>query len=104
MLLPSTSKVPIEFCAKNDLQVRFIREMDLEKGQFWQVKGGTGGACKICNRLRLTSDGKIRPCLFSELEYDVRKLGAKQALMLAVGNKPELGTVNNVNKFNNIGG
>ena len=28
--------------------------------------------CASCNRLRLTADGKIRPCLFSDLEVDVR--------------------------------
>jgi cyclic pyranopterin phosphate synthase len=28
--------------------------------------------CESCNRLRLTSDGKLRPCLFSETEIDVK--------------------------------
>lgn len=28
--------------------------------------------CHSCNRLRLTSDGKIRPCLFSETEIDLK--------------------------------
>lgn len=28
--------------------------------------------CGDCNRLRLTADGKLRPCLFSDEEYDVR--------------------------------
>lgn len=28
--------------------------------------------CSECNRLRLTADGKLRPCLFSDDEYDVR--------------------------------
>ena len=28
--------------------------------------------CRDCNRLRLTSDGKLRPCLFSETEIDIR--------------------------------
>jgi cyclic pyranopterin phosphate synthase len=28
--------------------------------------------CPSCNRLRLTSDGKLRPCLLSENEIDVR--------------------------------
>ncbi len=28
--------------------------------------------CKDCNRLRLTSDGKLRPCLFSETEIDLK--------------------------------
>ncbi|MBQ3301603.1 MAG: GTP 3',8-cyclase MoaA [Eggerthellaceae bacterium] len=28
--------------------------------------------CSECNRLRLTADGKLRPCLFSDKEIDVR--------------------------------
>ncbi len=30
--------------------------------------------CSDCNRLRLTADGKIRNCLFSDAEWDVRAL------------------------------
>lgn len=92
------------FCKENDLDIRYIREMDLEKGQFWKVKGGEGGACNICNRLRLTSDGKIKPCLFSDIEYDVREYGAKGALERALGNKPKSGTTSFKNKFSNVGG
>lgn len=29
--------------------------------------------CKYCNRLRLSADGKIRPCLFSDREVDIKK-------------------------------
>ena len=28
--------------------------------------------CSSCNRIRLTSDGRIKPCLFSDLEYDIK--------------------------------
>lgn len=28
--------------------------------------------CDSCNRLRITSDGKLRPCLFSETEIDLK--------------------------------
>ncbi|MEW6419102.1 MAG: GTP 3',8-cyclase MoaA [Nitrospirota bacterium] len=28
--------------------------------------------CEECNRLRLTADGKLRPCLFSETEIDLK--------------------------------
>ncbi|MDR2108226.1 MAG: GTP 3',8-cyclase MoaA [Coriobacteriales bacterium] len=28
--------------------------------------------CEECNRLRLTAEGQLRPCLFSDLEYDLR--------------------------------
>lgn len=72
-------------------EVRFVREMDLESGRFARVIGGEGGDCPRCNRLRLTSDGKLRPCLFSDLSYDVRALGAAEALRLAVAAKPAAG-------------
>ncbi len=30
--------------------------------------------CSSCNRIRLTSDGKLRTCLFSQTEHDLRSL------------------------------
>ncbi len=32
------------------------------------------GFCSTCNRMRLTADGKIRPCLASDLELDLKKV------------------------------
>ncbi len=93
-----------EFCRKQGLEVRYIEEMDLEKGRFSKVHGGTGGQCGICNRLRLTSDGKLKPCLFNGMEFDIRKLGCEEALRLALANKPEKGMTNSKNSFYNIGG
>ena len=29
--------------------------------------------CESCNKLRLTCDGKLRPCLGSHLEFDLMK-------------------------------
>ena len=52
--------------------------------------------CSECNRLRLTADGKLRPCLFSDDEYDVRtalRAGDDQAVRAvfaeALGAKPD---------------
>ncbi len=92
------------FCKENDLQIRFIHEMNLKTGDFSVVEGGDGGNCKICNRLRLTANGKIKPCLFSNIEFDIRKLGYEKTIRLALENKPRSGTVNEVNMFSNIGG
>lgn len=92
------------FCKKHSLEVRFIKEMDLEKGKFDRVIGGEGGHCAKCNRLRLTADGKIKPCLFSDLEFAIRELGIEQAFLRAIGEKPKSGTENTMNKFSNIGG
>jgi cyclic pyranopterin phosphate synthase len=30
--------------------------------------------CRACNRLRLTSDGHVRTCLFADKEYNLRDL------------------------------
>ncbi len=93
-----------EYGKKLGLQVRYIRQMDLVKGEFYIVDGGSGGDCSTCNRLRLTANGMIKPCLFNDLEYNIREHGAYEALQLALGNKPSCGTVNRHGEFYNIGG
>jgi cyclic pyranopterin phosphate synthase len=52
--------------------------------------------CGECNRLRLTADGMLRPCLFSDVEYDVRtplREGSdddiRAIIATALGAKPE---------------
>lgn len=89
---------------KRGLSVRYIREMDLENGEFYVVHGGSGGDCTRCNRLRLTANGFIKPCLFNDIEFNVRELGARRALELALEQKPVCGTVNYTGEFYNIGG
>jgi cyclic pyranopterin phosphate synthase len=93
-----------EYAMKNGFQVRFIHQMDLRNGEFSIVEGGDGGNCSTCNRIRLTANGLIKPCLFSDLGYDIRKLGIEKAIRLAVSNKPASGTYNKSEQFNEIGG
>ena len=52
--------------------------------------------CHECNRLRLTADGKLRPCLFSETEIDLNpalRIGnadeVRRLIELSVATKPE---------------
>ncbi len=92
------------FCLKNDLEARFIHEMDLDTGCFTLVEGGEGGDCSHCNRLRLTANGMIKPCLFSNIEYSIRELGIREAMLRAIQAKPEKGMANNRDLFHNIGG
>ena len=62
--------------------------------------------CETCNRLRLTADGKIRTCLFSDEEFDVKELLRKggtnedlrHQLHEALRKKPE-GHCINTNQF-----
>jgi len=38
------------------------------------ISGRSQLFCGSCNRLRLTSDGKVRPCLYSDHHYNVKEL------------------------------
>jgi len=63
-----------------------VRERPVEAGpaRMFQVEGGRGRMgfitavschfCAACNRLRLTSDGHLRTCLFDDREYRLRGL------------------------------
>lgn len=93
-----------DYCRKNGLELRYIRQMDLVKGHFSVVDGGTGGDCAMCNRLRLTSNGKLKPCLFNNIEFSIRELGYERAIKLAAELKPECGSQNETDAFYNIGG
>ncbi len=74
--------------------------------RYYRIKGAKGVVgfisalthhfCEDCNRLRMTSDGKLRPCLFSETEIDLKypiRSGAPDAeierlLRLSISVKP----------------
>lgn len=63
--------------------------------------------CDSCNRLRLTSDGKLRPCLFSETEIDLKspiRSGAsdeelERLIRLSVEVKPRGHAINHEKNF-----
>jgi cyclic pyranopterin phosphate synthase len=93
-----------KYCMENNLEIRYIRQMDLVKGHFSTVVGGNGGNCALCNRLRLTSDGKLKPCLFDDIAFDIREIGYEEAIKKAVELKPECGSNNISGEFYNIGG
>jgi cyclic pyranopterin phosphate synthase len=67
------------------------------KGTIGFISPVTECFCQACNRLRLTADGKLRPCLFSDNEIDLRgplRQGAgvediKHLIRQAVVSKPE---------------
>jgi cyclic pyranopterin phosphate synthase len=92
------------YCLENNLEIRYIRQMDLVNGHFSTVVGGTGGNCALCNRLRLTSAGKLKPCLFNDISFDIREMGYENAIKKAIELKPECGSNNSSGEFYNIGG
>jgi len=71
-------------------------------GEIGLIGAVTSHFCHDCNRIRLTSDGKIRTCLFSDEEIDVKELlrhggsdqDLKERLLAALAKKPERHSIN----------
>lgn len=84
--------VPIEY-RDSEPASRFT--FDDGVGEIGFISSVSEPFCNRCNRIRLTSDGKLRTCLFSLKETDLKRLlreGAadreiKQAILEAVWNK-----------------
>ena len=56
-------------------------------GSIGFISGRSSTFCRWCNRLRLTSDGKVRPCLYAAGGYDLRKMlrsGARDSEITAL--------------------
>lgn len=47
-------------------------QMPGAKGRIGFISPMSNHFCRTCNRIRLTADGKLRPCLHSNLEVDIR--------------------------------
>jgi len=86
-------------------------------GQIGFISPMSSHICNECNRIRLTPDGKLKPCLFSDAEYDVKALLRGNAtdeevadfIRNVVGAKPEkkfeTGTIKKCQRsMRNIGG
>lgn len=61
------------------------------KGNIGLISPVSAHFCSDCNRLRLTSDGKLKPCLHSNEEYSLKGLdyeGMKAVMEQAIWNKP----------------
>lgn len=74
-------------CARFDLVEELPR--DDRVAQTFRILGGKGKVgfiaslsesfCDRCSRIRLTADGKIRPCLFSDVEVSIKGLLRRNA-------------------------
>jgi cyclic pyranopterin phosphate synthase len=82
-----------DFCRRNDLRLQRIHHYSLH--DLRTARSGLEAerplSCSICNRLRLTADGKLKPCLFSDREYPVDFSDIKASLEQAVRAKPQHG-------------
>jgi len=83
------------FCREKGLILQRIQSYSLQerKNSPSRYAAERPGSCRDCNRIRLTSDGFLKPCLFSDREFalDFQDLGA--CLQKAVRAKPRHGSL-----------
>jgi cyclic pyranopterin phosphate synthase len=60
--------------------------------------------CDVCNRIRITADGFIKSCLFSDNEQKIDLNAIQESLMRAVQAKPQAGVSCTTRRMNEIGG
>lgn len=105
----------------NDVILNRISNLELVKQDdicsYYQVKGHKGIIglisplshmfCDKCSRLRLTSDGKLKPCLHSSLEIDTNGysgLELEEIIKQAILKKPKQHSLNEEGKSSSLRG
>jgi len=91
---------PIQENQKDGPALRF--QFEGAVGEIGLIGAVSTHFCADCNRLRLTPDGKIRTCLFSDEEIDLREIlrkegtdrDLKEKLYAALQTKPERHLIN----------
>jgi GTP 3',8-cyclase len=94
------------FCTERGLELQRIRHYSLTRQP--PTRPGFDAerplACSQCNRIRLTADGHLKPCLFSNLEIPVDAADPVSSLRRAILAKPEAGTACENRQIWQIGG
>ena len=107
-------KLPQAAPAAKDGGVAKLYRLPGAKGNIGLISPISAHFCGDCNRLRLTADGKLKPCLHSAEEYSIKGLdqnGMMAVFQEAIWNKPAWhGDLDAVNRskagrnMNEIGG
>ena len=84
-------KLPEAVPAEPDGGVAKLYRLPNAKGNIGLISPINAHFCGECNRLRLTQDGKLKPCLHAADEYSIKGLdfdGMKAVMEQAIWNKP----------------
>lgn len=83
--------LPDAVAARQDGGVAKLYRLPDAKGNIGLISPISAHFCGSCNRIRLTADGKLKPCLHSSDEYSLKGLNLeemKAVLEEAIWNKP----------------
>ena len=95
------------FCAREGLVLQTINRFSLSKRTCDTESPHDMDRplpCEKCNRLRLTADGYLKPCLFSDVEIKVDFDNIEESIRKAVEAKPAEGTSCSERSMRQIGG
>lgn len=84
-------KLPEAEAVPHDGGVAKLYRLPGAKGNIGLISPLNAHFCGECNRLRLTADGKLKPCLHGADEYSIKGLnfaGVKTVMEQAIWNKP----------------
>ena len=62
------------------------------KGRIGLIRPVSAHFCSSCNRIRITADGKIKPCLHSDEEYNLKGCSKEEMIEImqaAIWSKPQ---------------
>jgi len=111
VVFPETSAGEIErmraYCDTIGASLQRIARYSLEDGKEDGHSCERPQPCAMCNRIRLTADGMLRPCLRSEIEVPFvagTDNEAKESILRAIRLKPERGGVCHDRTITQIGG
>jgi GTP 3',8-cyclase len=111
VILPETTDDDIEgmrlFCVCNGLELQTIARFSLSDrapGIATSTATNRPPDCATCNRVRLTSDGYLRPCLFSDKEIKVDFEDIEGSFRSAAQAKPACGTCCTSRSMSQVGG
>jgi GTP 3',8-cyclase len=93
-----------KFCRNKNIQSQLINHFSLKRNKNDENFFDRPPKCNNCNRIRLLSDGILKPCLHSETEFKVNFADIRGSLENAILAKPERGLSCNSRKMFEIGG
>ncbi len=110
VILDDTTEKEIEamkaFCRQRGLLLQKIMQFSLydRDDLSRRFRAERPPKCDSCNRLRLTADGFLKPCLFSDEEIKVDFGNIEGSILQAVAKKPRSGTACRNRFMSQIGG
>ncbi len=108
VLTPQTPSLEIDelgrYCSERGILFQRIKEFSLLSAKDDTADYEKPPRCGECNRLRLTADGKLKPCLHSDAEIEVDFSDISGSLKKAILGKPGKGATCTGRNMVEIGG